>query len=126
LKKHIYILLLLGIFISTDFFAQVGGRRKEHKNQSKRAFSLFKGKHRAGNAHIFARGGRHSKTKSGSKWTMKHSNTAKISFRGQKYLFSRFRTKSKANNHAFLARQNKQRAKKRVIGNKVFHRKKYF
>jgi hypothetical protein len=57
---------------------------------------------------------------------MKHSNTAKISFRGQKYLFSRFRTKSKANNHAFLARQNKQRAKKRVIGNKVFHRKKYF
>ncbi len=127
LKKYRYILFLLaGIFISTNFFAQVGGRKKEHKNQSKRAFSLFKGKRRAGNAHIFARGGRHSKTKSGAKWTMKHSNTAKISFRGQKYLFSRFRTKSKVNNHAFLARQNKQRAKKRIVGNKVFHRKRYF
>ena len=73
LKKYRYILFLLaGIFISTNFFAQVGGRKKEHKNQSKRAFSLFKGKRRAGNAHIFARGGRHSKSKSGAKWTMKH------------------------------------------------------
>lgn len=105
--------------------AQSGGRRREHRNQ-KRGGGMFKSKHSAGNADNFARGsGRRSSVKN-SAWSMRHSRPGSYSSKDQRNLFSRARTKGKVYRHNVLAKQNSDRARKRIRGNKVFQHKKFF
>ncbi len=106
--------------------AQSGGRRREHRNQKRASGGMFKGKHSAGNADNFARGGGRRGGGKNKAWAMRHSRPGSYSSRDSRTLFSRYRTKGKAYRHNILAKQNSDRARKRVRGNKVFHRKKFF
>lgn len=105
--------------------AQSGGRRREHKNQRRANHTMFKGKSR-GHADNFARGGGRKKGNKNQAWSMRHSRPGSYSSRDSRTLFSRYRTKGKVQRHNILAKQNSDRARKRVRGNKVFHRKKFF
>lgn len=105
--------------------AQSGGRRREHRNQ-KKSGGMFSRKRSAGNADNFARGGGRRSGKKSSGWAMLHSKPGSYSSREQRSLFSRYRTKGKAYRHGILAKQNSERARKRVRGNKSFQRKKFF
>jgi len=116
---------LVGILISSDFMAQSGGRRREHRNQKRAHSGMFKGKSR-GNADNFARGGGRRGGKKNYAWSMRHTRPGSYSSRDSRTLFSRYRTKGKVQRHNILAKQNSDRARKRVRGNKVFHRKKFF
>jgi hypothetical protein len=133
LKKIVLIFALLaGILISDDFFAQAGGRRREHRNQRKGR--LFGGGGSKGNADKFARnGGRQSILgrifNSGYKapaWVMnskrQHINADR---RDSRSLFSRYRTSGRRYREGILAKQNAARARSRVRGNAVFHKRKY-
>lgn len=116
--------MLLGIFVSNDFMAQSGGRKREHRNQ--RRGGMFKGKHSAGNADNFARGGGRRNSVKNSAWSMRHSRPGSYNSRDGRNLFARYRTKGKVNRHNILAKQNSERARKRIRGNKVFQHKKFF
>lgn len=102
--------------------AQTGGRKRERRNQ--RRASIFKRNPSAGNADEFAKGGKRSKKKS-SAWVYRPTPTSKKQRKEQSSLFSRFRTKGGKVNESFLSRQNHDRAKSRVRGNKVFHKRKF-
>lgn len=104
--------------------AQSGGRKREHKNQ-KRGSGMFNGKRSAGNADNFARGGGRKKGKSVA-WSMRHSRPGPSKSNDSRTLFSRYRTKGKVYRHNVLAKQNSDRARKRIRGNKVFQNKKFF
>jgi len=106
--------------------AQSGGRRREHRNQKRASNGMFKGKRSAGNADNFARGGGRRGGSKKSEWAMRHSRPGSAKNRDQRSLFSRHRTKGKAYRQNILAKQNSERARKRVRGNKVFHHKKFF
>lgn len=105
--------------------AQSGGRRREHRNQKRASGGMFKGKSR-GNADNFARGGGKRHGKKNTAWAMRHSRPGSSSNHDSRTLFSRYRTKGKVYRHNILAKQNSDRARKRIRGNKVFHRKKFF
>ena len=127
LNRSIFIFLLFcGILLSNDFMAQSGGRRREHRNQKRASGGMFKGKKSAGNADNFARGGGRRGGGGNKAWAMRHSRPGSYKSSDSRTLFSRYRTKGKVYRHNILAKQNADRARKRVRGNKVFHRKKFF
>lgn len=126
LNRSIFIFFLLcGIFLTNDFMAQSGGRRREHRNQKRASGGMFKGKSH-GNADNFARGGGRRGGGKSKAWAMRHSRPGSYSSKDSRTLFSRYRTKGKVQRHNILAKQNAERARKRVRGNKVFHHKKFF
>lgn len=115
-----FLAFLAGSF--NDLSAQ--GRKKEVRNQ-RRAGSLFKRKSSAGNADAFARGGRRGKGKTNTAWVYKHKKVSKKQHKENRFLFSRYRTKGKRRRDGIIAKQNASRAKRRVRGNKVFHKRKF-
>ena len=118
--------MLCGILISNTFMAQSGGRKREQRNQKRASGGMFKGKNSAGNADNFARGGGRRNSAKNSAWSMRHSRPDSYKSRDSKNLFSRSRTKGKTYWHNILAKQNADRARKRIRGNKVFQHKKFF
>lgn len=126
LKKLVLIFLLcFATGLVTEVYAQTGGRKREHRNQ-KRGSKKF-GAKSAGNADAFARGGsnkRNSRKKSQG-WVYRPTPTSKKQRKEQKYLFSRYRTKGKKQREGIFARQDADRSKRRVRGNKVFHKRKF-
>jgi hypothetical protein len=127
LKKLFFIFVfLIASGISLELSAQTGGRKREHRNQRKSS-SKFKRKPSAGNADAFARGGsnRRSSRKKTSSWVYRPTPTSKKQRKEQRFLFKRFKTKGGKFNESFLSRQNNDRSKGRVRGNKVFHKRKF-
>lgn len=129
----VIIVLLLGIGITNSVHAQTGGRRKEHRNQ-RRGSGLFNKHKSKGNADKFAKGaGRKGIMarlfhKDGTRaWAMHQPKrqSGKTMQRDNKFLFSRYRTKGRKHNSSVQAKQNSDRAKRRVRGNAVFSKKKY-
>jgi hypothetical protein len=104
--------------------SQTGGRKREHRNQ-RRGSSKFRGAKSAGNADAFARGGRRGKSRKTGAWVYRTTPSSKKMNKEQKFLFSRYRTKGKRQRDGILASQNHERSKKRVRGNKVFHKRKF-
>lgn len=129
-KILLIIILLLGIGISNDFYSQTGGRKREHRNQ-KRSGGLFKRTKSAGNADKFAKGGGRKGffarmfKKDRPAWVYHPTNPGKKQSREQRYLFSRFRTKGKKYKDGLQAKQNSDRARRRVRGNNTFKHRKY-
>jgi len=129
-KALIIILLLFGIGISNDYLAQSGGKKRERRNQ-RRGSAIFRGAKSAGNADKFARGtGRRGLfarlfKKENPSWHNKTSGSVRSHRRDNRALFTRYRSKGRRSNDQIQARQNSERAKKRVRGNKTFSRKKY-
>ncbi len=131
LKKIIFIFaLLLGLGISNEYYSQSGGRRKEHRNQRRGASRSF-GKRSAGNADKFAQGagrkGFFSRlfAKKQGAWVYHPTNAGKKQNKEAPHLFSRYRTKGRKYHSGILAKQNSDRSRKRVKGNKSFSRNKY-
>jgi hypothetical protein len=131
LKKVLLIIVLFfGLGISNDFYAQTGGRKREHRNQ-KRSGSIFKRQRSAGNADRFAKGGGRKGfiarlfRKDRPSWVYHATNPGKKQNREQRYLFSRFRTKGKKYKDGIQAKQNSERSRRRVRGNSTFHHRKY-
>lgn len=107
----------------------VGGRKKEHRNQSGRK-KLF-GYRSKGNANDFAKGNHkgflsrlfHPK-KDGGAWVYHRTNPGTKQRKEQPKLFTRNRTKGKRFTDGIIAQQNKQRSGSRVRGSSSFaHRK---
>jgi hypothetical protein len=123
--KRLVLILTLFLFsgLVTEVYSQTGGRKREHRNQ-RRGSSKF-GKKSAGNADAFARGGRRGKSRKGGAWVYRPTPTSKKQRKEQKYIFTRYRTKGKRQRDGILASQNGERSKRRVRGNKVFHKKKF-
>lgn len=86
---------------------------------------MFKRNPSAGNADAFARGGKRSSKKKKSAWVYRPTPTSKKQRKEQKRLFARFKTKGGKFNESFLSRQNHDRSRSRVRGNKVFHKRKF-
>src|SRR4051812_35350100 len=127
LKRLLIILLLLsGIGISNEYLAQTGGKKREGRTRSRK--SLFAPKSK-GNADVFANGGQKrgifSRWRDPGAWQYKSSGSVKSQNRENRNLFNRHRTEGRQNNAKVLERQNRDRARKRVRGNKVFSKKKY-
>jgi hypothetical protein len=122
------LVLILTLFIFTGLYtemqAQAGGRKREHRNQ-RRGSSKFRGAKSAGNADAFARGGRRGKNRKGGAWVYRSTPTSKKQRKEQKFIFTRYRTKGKRQRDGILASQNHDRSKRRVRGNKVFHKRKF-
>jgi hypothetical protein len=130
LKKFFLIIaLLFGFGISNDFYAQKGGRKREHRNQ--RSGGMFKRQRSAGNADNFAKGAGRKGIfarifkKDNPSWVYHPTRPGKTQNREQRYLFSRYRTKGKQYREGIVARQNIERAKKRTHGNATFGKRKY-
>lgn len=129
LKRFLIILFLLfGIGISNDYLAQTGGRKREGRSRARK--SLFAPRSQ-GNADVFAGGGskrgifsRLFRRDPGA-WQYKSSGSVKSHNRDNRRLFNRHRTEGRQNNARVQDRQNRERARKRVRGNKVFSKKKY-
>jgi hypothetical protein len=133
-KQLVYIfLILLGISLSTPIIAQTGGRKKEHRNQRRGGFKLFKGGKSKGNANAFARSSRKKgffarvfgKGKSNQGWAYRSTKMSSKQRREDRHVFRRYRTRGAKSNFSILSRQNRDRSARRVRGNKVFHRKKH-
>jgi hypothetical protein len=122
------LVLILTLFVfaglSTEVYSQTGGRKREHRNQ-RRGSSKFRGAKSAGNADAFARGGRRGKSRKGGAWVYRTTPSSKKMNKEQKFLFSRYRTKGRRQRDGILTSQNSDRSKRRVRGNKVFHKKKF-
>jgi hypothetical protein len=135
LKKTLIILLLLfGFGLSTEYYSQSGGRKKERrerKGKRRGNHILFQYKSR-GHADRFARGnnGKRSRLarlfrKNPPVWKQKTAGSVRSQYRANRYLFFRFRTKGKMENAETLDRQNKKRGGFRVRGSQVFQSRKY-
>jgi hypothetical protein len=133
-KNVIYIFLVLfGIVLSTPTVAQTGGRKKEHRNQRRGGFKLFKGGKSKGNANAFARSSRKrgffakifGKKSSGQSWAYRSTKMSRKQRTEDRHVFKRYRTRGKKMNFGILSRQNRDRSSRRVRGNKVFHQKKH-
>ena len=131
LKKLVLILtLFFGLICSNNYVAQSGGRKREHKNQ-RGGGSIFKRSHSEGNADKFARGaGRKGLfarlfKKDRPSWVYHSTKSGKAQKRETRRLFTRFRTKGRVYNEQILAKQNSDRARKRVRGNGSFNKRKY-
>jgi hypothetical protein len=126
LKKIGLIFIFLIVFgMIHDLSAQTGGRKREHRNQRKSS-AKFKRNPSAGNADAFARGGKkRSSSRKKSAWVYRPTPSSKKQRKEQRHLFKRYKTKGGRFNEGFLARQNGDRAKSRVRGNKVFHKRKF-
>ncbi len=128
-KLLVLIIICVSVFSSIDLIAQTGGRKKEQRNQ-RRSGSLFKRGKSKGNADKFSRGQRKGFfarlfKKDRPAWVQHKTENNRSTRRGNRHLFARFRTKGRVQNESILTRQNNERAKRRVRGNKVFHKSKY-
>jgi hypothetical protein len=133
-KQLVYIFLVLfGIGLSTPILAQTGGRKKEHRNQRRGGFKLFKGGKSKGNANAFARSSRKQgflarifgKSKSTQGWSYRSTKMSRKQRTEDRHVFKRYRTRGAKSNFSILSRQNRDRSHRRVRGNKVFSRKKH-
>lgn len=104
MKKIILILLILFCF---EGISQTGGRKLEKTNTVRR-WRLFK---------------KNPKT---SPWIYRKTKPGIIQERELPKLFKRKRTNGEKENEKVIKRQNKLRTKRRVRGNEVFHKRKYF
>ena len=104
MKKIILIFLILFCF---EGISQTGGRKLEKTNTVRR-WRLLK---------------KNPKT---SPWIYQKTKTGPVQDRELPKLFKRRRTNGEKENEKILKRQNKLRAKRRVRGNDVFHKRKYF
>lgn len=134
MKTFVYIfLILLGITLSTPLVAQTGGRKKEHRNQKRGGFKLFKGRKSKGNADAFARSSRKrgfiarvlGKKTNSQGWAYRSTKMSRKQHAEDRHVFKRYRTKGKRTNFSILSRQNRDRERSRVRGVKVFHKKKH-
>ena len=131
-KLFVVLVLLMSICASTSIMAQIGGRKKEHRNQ-RSGGSLFNRKKSGGHADAFAKGGSKKsflsrifkRNKSGGPWVYKKTNPGIKQKKEQPRLFSRNRTKSKRYRDGVLANQNKKRSSTRSRGNTSFGKKKH-
>jgi hypothetical protein len=117
--------------ISTDYYAQTGGKKREKRGKKRGNFVLTQYKSH-GHADEFARGnsGRRSRfarlfKKKRSSWVYKSSGSRRSAFRANQFLLTRSRTKGKIENADFLDKQNSERARTRIKGNRAFRFKKY-
>lgn len=123
-------LLVFAVAFANTLAAQSGGKQRE-KSNAKRSGRMFKRVKSPGNADAFASGkGRRGFfarlfKKPNPSWSNRSSGSVKSHRRANRSLFRRDRTKGKAENEAILDRQNADRAKRRIRGNKVFSKKKY-
>lgn len=132
-KFFIILVLLLGTAISTEYCAQIGGRKKEKKVKVKRRGDHVLTQYKShGHADEFARGssgrrGRLSRLfrKDRPAWVYKSSGSKRSAWRANQFLLTRSRSKGKIENADFLDRQNSGRSKTRVHGNRAFRFKKY-
>lgn len=121
--------------ISTDFYAQTGGKKSEKRQRKgKRRGNFILTQYKShGHADKFARGnsGRRGRLarlfskKKESSWVYKSSGSRRSAYRANQFLLTRTRSKGKIENADMLDRQNAQRSKSRVKGNKAFRSKKY-
>ncbi len=130
MKKLLFIItLLLSFCFSNVSYSQSGGRKREHKNQRKGG--LFKGNRSTGHADRFARGGSRKGVfarlfrKDRPAWVYHSTKSGHAQKRETRHLFSRYRTKGKRYKDGILAKQNSERARKRVRGNATFHKRRY-
>jgi len=100
-----YILLIL-ISISLFSYSQTGGKKRESSRTARR-------------------GGLFHKLKT-SPWIYRETESGTIQNREFLKLFKRHRTNGKRESSKILEKQNRLRAKRRVRGNDVFHKRKYF
>lgn len=114
-----------------QLMAQSGGKKKEGRNFS-RSGRLFKRSKSPGNSDKFAAGGSGRRgflsrlfKKPAESWNNRPSGSVKSHRRANRSLFTRERSRGKRQTDAVLDRQNTERAKRRVRGNKVFSKKKY-
>lgn len=100
------ILLLLLILFCFESISQVGGRKleKSYKVTSKRR--TFR--------------------KSKPAWRYRKTESSPAQDRELPKLFRRKRTNGEKENQKIIKRQNKLRTKRRIRGNDVFHKRKYF
>lgn len=135
MKKGLIIFtVLFAIFASYDLRGQVGNRKKEKQERKGRRrgnFILTQYKSH-GHADEFARGssGRRGKfarlfRKKKSPWVYKSSGSKRSHWKANRYLFTRNRTKGKAENEQILNKQNEERSKNRVKGNRSFRFRRY-
>ena len=101
--KHL--LIILFILFSTICSAQGGGRLKEHKNQKKLHFFIFK--------HC---GWKYNPTRPGKVQTYRREG---------KQLFKWNRTPNKRFKYKCQEKINRQRSNRRIHGNHVFAKRKY-
>jgi len=87
-------------------YSQTGGRKRERIRTAKRG--LF-----------------HRPLKT-SPWIYRKTESGPIQNRELPKLFKRYRTNGKKESSKILERQNRLRSKRRVRGNDVFHKRKYF
>ncbi len=115
--------------MSDSYMAQTGGRKRERRSHHRG--SLFKRTKSGGHADQFAKGtGRRGLfarlfKKEKPSWTNHRSGSRRSHHRDNRSLFGRYRTKGKQYNADTQDRQNRERSRKRIRGNKVFSRKKY-
>jgi hypothetical protein len=100
------LLLLLLILFCFEGISQVGGRKIEKSYK--------------------VAGKRRTIGKSKPAWIYRKTESGPVQDREMPKLFRRKRTKPGEENEKILKRQNKLRAKRRVRGNNVFHKRKYF
>jgi hypothetical protein len=132
-KLFIIVLLILGTGISTDYYSQIGGKKKEPKLKSKRRGNHILTQYKShGHADEFARGssGRRGKLsrlfrKPKPAWVYKSSGSKRSAWKANQFLLTRSRSKGKIENAMTQDRQNGERSKKRVRGNRAFRFKKY-
>ena len=108
----------------TNFYAQTGGKKREHRNQ-RRGSSKFRGAKSAGNADAFARGGKRGKSRKTGAWVYRPTPSSRKMNKEQRFIFTRYRTKGKRQRDGILTKQNSERSHRRVRGNKVFHKRKF-
>ncbi len=123
-------MLLSGILMSEDFYAQAGGKRREHRNQRRASMHFFRNKSQ-GNADKFAQGAGKSGIfarlfkRDRPAWVY-HPTKINKQHRGEsRNLFSRYHTKGRKYRSGVLAKQNSDRARRRDRGNRSFSRAKH-
>ena len=134
LKKLLLILLLLfGFGMSTEYYSQSGGKKREkypRKGKRRGNFILNQYKSR-GHADEFARGaGRQGRVAKlfGSRnkgWEYKSAGSRRSQYKANRFLFTRYRSNGKKENDMFLDRQNSYRSKHRVRGSNSFKHRRY-
>lgn len=103
MKKYILLILIVLPLLN---YSQTGGKKKE-KSRTVRIGGLF-----------------HKQPRT-SPWIYRKTESGPIQNREFPKLFKRKRTNGKRESSKILEKQNRLRAKRRVRGNDVFHKRKY-
>ena len=101
------VLIFLVMIFSLQSISQTGGRKLEKTNTIRR-WKLFK------------------KSPKTSPWIYRKTESGPVQKLEMPKLFRRTRTNGQKQNEKIIERQKKLRAKKRVRGNSVFYKRKYF